>query len=185
MKATAIRKGWILRINNQLYRVLSMQHVTPGNWRGMVQTRLRSLKGGTNTEMRFRSEDEVEKVALDAKEMQYLYSDASGYHFMDTQSYEQVVLTTDVLGDTMDYILPESTIKMEWFEDTPIGIELPVSVDLKVVETSPGIKDATASAQRKPAKLETGLVVQVPSFIEEGESVRVSTLDGSYQERAK
>ncbi len=185
MKATEIRKGMVLKVDNELYRVLGMQHITPGNWRGMVQTRLRSLRSGSNTEVRFRSEDEVNRVTTDTKSMQYLYHDHHGYHFMDTDTYEQVALADDVLGDTMSYILPESTILMEWIEGNPVGIELPAAVDLKVIETAPGIKGATASAQRKPAKLETGLQVQVPSFIDEGDVVRVSTQDGSYLERAK
>jgi len=185
MKATEIRKGMVLKVDGNLFRVLSMQHITPGNWRGMVQTRLRSLRSGSNTEVRFRSEDEVEKVSTDTKSMQYLYHDHHGFHFMDTDSYEQVALADDVLGETMSYVLPETTILMEWIEGQPVGIELPAAVDLKVVETAPGIKGATASAQRKPATLETGLVVQVPSFIDEGEVIRVSTQDGSYLERAK
>jgi elongation factor P len=185
MKATEIRKGNLLKHEGELWRVLAMQHITPGNWRGMVQTKLRNLRTGANTEVRFRSEDEVEKIALATKQMQYLYHDHHGYHFMDTDTYEQVALADDVLGDTMQYCIPESTITMEWHEATPVGIDLPAAVDLKVVETAPGIKGATASAQRKPATLETGLVVQVPSFIEEGETIRVSTQDGSYLERAK
>jgi elongation factor P len=185
MKATEIRKGNILRINNEPYRVLSMQHITPGNWRGMVQTKLRNLRSGSSTEIRFRSEDEVEKLSLDTKQMQYLYHDAHGYHFMDTETYEQLALSDEALGDTMSYVIAETMIQMEIVDGQPVGIELPVTVDLKVVETAPGIKGATASAQRKPATLETGLVVQVPSFIEQGETVRVSTADGSYLERAK
>jgi len=185
MKATEIRKGMVLKVDGNLFRVLSMQHITPGNWRGMVQTRLRNLRSGSNTEVRFRSEDEVDKVSTDTKSMQYLYHDHHGYHFMDTDTYDQVALADDVLGDTMSYVLPETTILMEWIEGQSVGIELPAAVDLKVVETAPGIKGATASAQRKPATLETGLVVQVPSFINEGEIVRISTQDGSYLERAK
>lgn len=185
MKATEIRKGHVIRHSNELWRVLAMQHITPGNWRGMVQTKLRNLRSGANTDVRFRSEDEVERVTLDTKQMQYLYHDHHGYHFMDTDSYEQVALLDETLGDTMSYILPESTIQMEWCEGKPVGIELPSAVDLKVVETAPGIKGATASAQRKPATLETGLVVQVPSFVEQGEAIRVSTQDGSYLERSK
>jgi elongation factor P len=185
MKATEIRKGNILRINNELYRVLSMQHITPGNWRGMVQTKLRNLRSGSSAEIRFRSEDEVEKLSLDTKQMQYLYHDAHGYHFMDTETYEQLALSDEALGDTMSYVIAETMIQMEIVDGQPVGIELPVTVDLKVVETAPGIKGATASAQRKPATLETGLVVQVPSFIEQGETVRVATADGSYLERAK
>jgi len=185
MKATEIRKGNVIKMDGELWRVMTMMHKTPGNLRGMVQTKLRNLRMGTNQEVRFRSEDDVEKVSLDARQMQYLYHDAQGYHFMDLDSYEQVALSDEVLGDTMEYVIPESTVDMDWYDGLPIGVELPAAVDLKVVETAPGIKGATASAQRKPAKLETGLVVQVPSFIEEGEKIRVSTQDGSYLERAK
>jgi len=185
MKATEIRKGQIIKVNRELFRVMTSQHKTPGNLRGMVQTKLRNLRNGSNNEMRFSSVDDVERVALETKQMQYLYHDAHGYHFMDTETYEQVALADDVLGDTMSYIKPESTIEMASYEGVSVGIEVPATVDLKVAETAPGIKGATASAQRKPATLETGLIVQVPSFIEEGEMIRISTEDGSYLERAK
>ena len=185
MKATNIRKGNILRINGTLYRVMNMDHVTPGKGRAHVQTKLRKLNEGTQTEMRFRSTDDLEKVALESKEMQYLYSDGDGHHFMDTTTYDQINLSNEMLGDATNYIVPDSLIMMETFEGTPIGVELPPVVELKIVETMPGIKDATASAQRKPATLETGLVIQVPSFIEQDEVIRVSTVDGTYSERAK
>ena len=185
MKATTIRKGNLLRIEGVLYRVMNMDHVTPGKGRAHVQVKLRNLIEGTQKDMRFRSTDDVERVSLESKEMQYLYSDPDGYHFMDTASYEQVTLTEDVLGETVKYMLPEQTIQMEWFEGSAVGVELPPVVELKVVDTMPGIKDATASAQRKPATMETGLVIQVPSFIETGEVLRVNTTDGSYSERAK
>jgi elongation factor P len=184
MKATEIRKGNIIKVGNDLFRVLAMQHITPGNWRGMVQTKLRNIKTGSSSEIRFRSEDEVDKIALDTKQMQYLYHDQSGYHFMDTDTYEQVALSDDVLGDTMSYVIPETMIEMEWHDTTPLGIELPTTVDLKVVECAPGIKGATASAQRKPAKLETGLVVTVPLFVNEGDKLKVDTRSGAYLERA-
>ena len=185
MKATDIRKGNILRINTKLYRVMRMDHVTPGKGRAHVQTKMRNLLDGTQTEMRFRSSDDVEKVALESKQMQYLYNDADGHHFMDTSSYEQIKIDDEDVGDAKNYIIPDSVVTMEWFEGRPIGIELPPMVELRVVETDPGIKDATASAQRKPARMETGLLVQVPSFIEQDEVIRVSTTDGSYSERAK
>lgn len=185
MKATNIRKGNILRINNTLYRVLNMDHVTPGKGRAHIQTKMRSLADGTQSENRFRSDEDVEKVALEGKKMQFLYEDQSGYHFMDTESYEQVALTAEQLGDATQYLVADFVIQVQWFEGTPVGVELPPVVDLKVVETAPGIKDSTASAQRKPAKLDTGLVVQVPSFIEQGEMIRVNTADGSYAERVK
>jgi elongation factor P len=185
MKATNIRKGNLVRVNNILYRVLQMEHVTPGKGRAHVQTKLRNVVDGTQTDVRFRSSDDVEKVALESKQMQYLYNDQRGYHFMDTETYDQVALTEETLGDAVKYLLPETMIMVESFEGRPIGIELPPVVELKVVETAPGIKDSTAQAQRKPATLETGLIVQVPAFIEPDETIRVSTVDGSYAERAK
>lgn len=185
MKATQIRKGNVVRIDNVLYKIMNMDHVTPGKGRAHIQTKMRNLLEGTQTEKRFRSDEDIERVVIETKEMQYLYSDADGYHFMDTTTYDQVHLSGDTLGDAVQYLIPQSTINLEWFEGNAIGVELPPSVDLKVVETPPGVKDATASAQRKPATMETGLIVQVPSFIEEGETIRVSTADGSYSERAK
>jgi len=185
MKATNIRKGNIIRLNSNLYRVLVMAHVTPGKGRAHVQTKLRNIIDGTQTEMRFRSDEDVEKVAIESKQMQYLYKDQSGFHFMDTESYEQVALADEHLGDAVKYLVPDSVIGVQWFEGNALGVELPPTVELKVVETPPSVKDATASAQRKPATMDTGLVVQVPSFIEEGEMIRVSTVDGSYSERVK
>lgn len=184
MKANDIRNGQILRIDGELFRVLSFQHRTPGNLRAFVQAKLRNLRTGTQNDVRFSSTEELDRVALDTRQMQYLYHDASGYHFMDNDSYEQVALGDDVVGDVMPYVTPNSSVVMDWFDGLPVGIELPASVDLKVTETAPGIKGATASAQKKPATLETGLIVQVPSFIEEGETVRVSTENGSYLGRA-
>jgi len=185
MKATVIRKGNIVRIDGTLYRVLVMDHVTPGKGRAHVQTKLRKLVDGTQTEMRFRSDEDIERVSLETKEMQFLYSDAQGMHFMDTETYEQVALAEDLLADVKPYLVADAQVQMQWFEGQALSVELPPVVDLKVVETTPGVKDATASAQRKPATMETGLVVQVPPFIEEGEMIRVSTIDGSYSERVK
>ena len=183
--ASSIRKGNVLRVDSKIWKVLSMDHVTPGKGRAHVQLKLRNLIDGTQTEMRFRSADDVEKVMIESKEMQYLYADSDGWHFMDTSTFEQVHLTEDVLGDVPQFIVPETTVQMQWFESRPIGVELPPVVDLRVVDTAPGIKDATAQAQRKPATVETGLVVQVPPFIEPDELIRVNTADGSYAERAK
>ena len=185
MKATQIRKGNIVRIDGVLYKIMNMDHVTPGKGRAHIQTKLRNLLDGTQTEKRFRSDEDIEKVHIETKEMQFLYADADGFHFMDTATYDQVHLTADSLVDAPQYMIPERTIKIQLFDGNPIGVDLPPVVDLKVIDTPPGVKDATASAQRKPAKMETGLVVQVPSFIEEGELIRVSTADGSYSERAK
>jgi elongation factor P len=184
MKGSDLRKNMVIRFEGQVYKVLESTHRTPGNLRAFVQAKLRNVMTGLSTEQRFRSEDEIEKVYIDTKSMQYLYRDAEGYHFMDTETYEQFALADDVLGDTMSYVIPESTVTMDWFEGKPVGVEIPSSVDLKVTETAPGIKGATASAQKKPATLETGLVVQVPSFINEGETVRIGTENGDYLGRA-
>ncbi len=185
MKATNIRKGNILKLDNELWKVMNMDHVTPGKGRAHIQTKLRKLSDGSQTERRFRSDENVDKAYLENKEMQYLYSDAEGCHFMNTENYEQVALDADTLGDVMKYLVPDATLSMQLHEGTPVGIDLPPLVTLKVVETPPGVKDATASAQRKPATMETGLIVQVPPFINEGQSIRVNTEDGSYSERAK
>ena len=185
MKATQIRKGNVLKINDTLYRVLVMDHVTPGKGRAHVQTKLRALVDGTQSEMRFRSDEEVEKAFLETREMQYLYEDPDGYHFMDTGTYEQIHLSQEMLGDAVQYLLPNTMVMIQMHDGNPLGVELPPVVELTVVETQPGVKDATASAQRKPATMETGLVVQVPAFINEGEVLRINTTDGSYSERVK
>ncbi len=185
MKATQIRKGNIVRIKGVLFRVLNMDHVTPGKGRAHVQTKLRNIQEGTQTEVRFRSDEDVERIVLEAKQMQFLYQDQSGHHFMDTETYEQVALSAEDLAGITPYLIPDAVVQMQWFEGKAIGVELPPVVDLKVVETMPGVKDATASAQRKPATMETGLVVQVPAFINPGEMIRINTADGSYAERVK
>jgi elongation factor P len=168
MKATQVRKGNIVRIDGTLYKIMSMDHVTPGKGRAHIQTKLRSLRDGTQTEKRFRSDEDIEKVIIETKEMQYMYNDGDEYHFMDTTTYDQVQLSADTLGNAVQYLIPDTTLSLEWFEGNAIGVDLPPVVELKVIETPPGVKDATASAQRKPATMETGLVVQVPAFIGEG-----------------
>jgi elongation factor P len=183
VQATRLRKGHLIKYNGELCRILDMQHVTPGNLRGFVRVRMRNLKNQSQLEHRFRSEDVVERAALDEREMQYLYSDASGHHFMDTTTYEQTQLSDESLGESKLYLLPESTIRVEFYEGAPVGLELPQTVDLKVVETTPSIKGATAAAQVKPAQLETGLVVQVPAFVNEGDVIRVNTESGEYLSR--
>lgn len=184
MQATRLRKGMLIKVGEDLFRVLDLQHVTPGNLRGFVRVKLRNIRSGSLSDQKLRSEDEIERATLDEKSMQYLYSDGSTHHFMDTETYEQIALTDEVLGDAPSYLIPEMVIGMEFYGSEPVGIEMPQTVDLKVVETTPAIKGATASAQLKPAKLETGLVVQVPPFINEGDKVRVNTESGEYQSRA-
>jgi len=182
--ATRLKKGNLILLENELFRILELQHVTPGNLRGFVRVKLRNLRNGTLNDQRLRSEDVVQKATLDEVEMQYMYSDAAGHHFMDTSSYEQISLSDEVLGEMIGYLVPESTIKVEFYGSEPVGIELPQTVDLKVTDTTPVVKGATASAQLKPATLETGLVVQVPPFINIGDKVRINTESGEYQSRA-
>jgi elongation factor P len=180
IQATRLKKGMLVKMENDLYRVLDLQHVTPGNLRGFVRAKFRNIRNGTLSDQKLRSEDFLERAVLDEREMQYLYKDGDAYHFMDTSSYEQLHIDAEVLGDAANYLIPDATINVEFYGTEPVGIELPQTVDLKVVETVPGIKGATASAQVKPATLETGLVVQVPPFINIGDAVRVNTETGEY-----
>ena len=183
--ATQIKRGMAIKLNNELYRVFSFQHITPGNWRGMVQTKLKSVKTGSIVEHRFRSEDLVEQAFLETHEMEYLYSDGTDYFFMNTETFEQIHLPMELLDDSIQYLIPNIKIQVEFYESRPIGIELPPSVELKVVSTEPALRGATVSNVNKPATLETGLVIPVPPFINEGEVIRVDTNEGKYLERVK
>ena len=174
----------VIKFNNELYSVFSMTHRTPGNLRGFVQAKLRSLRNGSMNEHRFSTDDKVEKAVLDQQDMEYLYDDGEYYYFMNIENYEQMHLTKELLGDATDYLIPQLKITVEFHEGKPIGVELPPTVDMTVIETEPGLKGATVSNVTKPAKMETGLVVQVPPFISEGEKIRVNTSEGTYQERA-
>ena len=184
IQATRMKKGMLIKMGEDLFRVLELQHVTPGNLRGFVRVKMRNIRNSALADNRFRSDDTVERATLDEREMQYLYHDGDDYYFMDTTSFEQVHLTSEALADSVGYLKPEMTIQVEFYGSEPVGIELPVTVDLKVVETAPGIKGATASNQIKPATLETGLVVNVPPFVNSGDVVRVSTDTGEYLSRA-
>ena len=182
--STQLRPGMVVKFNNELHSVFSMVHRTPGNLRGFVQAKMRNLRSGSMIEHRFSSEDKVERVSLDEHEMEYLYDDGEYYYFMNTETFDQMHLTKDMLGDGVLYLIPQLKVNVEFYEGKPISVELPPSVEMTVVETEPGLKGATVSNVTKPAKVDTGLVVQVPPFINQGEKIRVSTADGSYQERA-
>ena len=183
--ATQIKRGMTIKLNGELYRVFAFQHITPGNWRGMVQTKLKSLKSGSIIEHRFRSEDRIERAYLETHQMEYLYTDGTDYFFMNTATFEQFHLPMELLEDSIHYLIPNIQIQVEFYEGRPIGIELPASVELKVVATEPALRGATVSNVNKPATLETGLVIQVPPFVNEGEVIRVDTNDGKYLERVK
>jgi elongation factor P len=173
----------LIKMGNDLFRVLDLTHYTPGTKRGFVQARMRNIRSGQLGDNKFRAEEDVERAILDERQMQFLYRDGDAFHFMDTSTYEQIHLDAEVLGDNANYILPEMVITMEFYGDEPVGIELPITVDLKVVDTTPGINRATASAQVKPATLETGLVVNVPAHVNIGDVVRIGTEDGEYQKK--
>jgi elongation factor P len=184
IQATRLKKGMLVKRDQDLFRVLELQHVTPGNLRGFVRVKLRNIRSGTLSDQKLRSEDSVERATLDEREMQYLYQDGDGYYFMDTMSYDQIHISGEALGESVNYLKPEMTIQVEFYGSEPVGIELPQTVDLKVMDTVPGIKGATASAQVKPARLETGLIVQVPPFVNAGDTIRVNTETGEYLSRA-
>ena len=183
ISATEIRPGMIIIHNGELHRAHSVLHKTPGNLRGFVQAKLRNLKSGAMNEHRFRSEDKVEKASLDTHQMQYLYSDTEGHHFMNQETFDQIRLDDEVVGESMKYLLPETVIEIDFYDGNPVSVELPTTVNLRIVEVEPGMKGATASASYKPAKLETGLMVQVPQFVEAGTVVKIDTRDNSYLER--
>jgi elongation factor P len=182
--ATQLRPGMIIKHNNDLHSVFSVEHRTPGNLRAFIQAKLRNLRTGAMFEHRFRSPDPIDRIVVDEVDMEYLYSDGDDYYFMNTESYEQTHLKRETLGDAVEYLTPNLQIKVEFYDGKAVGIELPQTVELTVVQTEPGLKSATASSVTKPAKLETGLVVQVPPFINEGEKIRVDTAEGAYLSRA-
>jgi elongation factor P len=185
MKATLLRAGMIIKHEDDLFAVYSVDHRTPGNKRAAMQTKMRNLRTGSMIDYRFRAEDSIEKVTVDEIDFEYLYSDAEGHHFMNTENYEQLALQNDIVGDSKDYLIANMPVKIEYYDEKPIGVLLPDTVDLTVVETEPSIQKATASAVMKPAKLETGLVINVPPFVGTGDKVRVDTSEGRYMQRVQ
>ena len=185
MKATQIRPGMIIVHEGELYTVHSVDHRTPGNKRGAMATKMRSLRSGSIIDYRFRAEDNIDRAVLDEIEYEYLYNDGEGYHFMDTANFEQMQLGAEVLGDAVYYLIPNMVLKLEFYEGKPMGAILPDTVDLTVTSTEPTVQKATASAVMKPATLETGLTIQVPPFINNGDKVKVDTSEARYVQRAQ
>jgi elongation factor P len=185
IQATQLKRGMVIKHDNDLWRVVEAMHKTPGNLRGMVQAKIRHLKTGSISDHRFRSVDMVERAILDETEMEFLYQDGDMFHFMNNESFEQIGLSAEVLGDAVPYLMSNIKLKIAMFEERPVGIELPQTVEMTVMETEPAIKGASVSNVGKPAKMETGLVVQVPAFIAEGERIRIDTASGAYVERVK
>jgi elongation factor P len=170
----------IIKFNDEPCRVTHVTHVTPGKGYGMVQAKMKNLNTGQNVENRFRSGDKFEKAFLEKRQMQYLYSTGNDHVFMDLDTYEQIHIDDEAMGDNRYYLIPDLEISMEYYEGKPVGIELPTTVELLVTETEPHVKGATAAASYKPATLETGLVVPVPPYMEAGQKIKVDTRDGSF-----
>ncbi|MCJ7580505.1 MAG: elongation factor P [Candidatus Aminicenantes bacterium] len=185
INATQVRKGMILVIEEELYKVFEVTHVTPGKGQAIIQTKLRKLKDKTQQDYRFRSKDRVDQAYLEGIEMEYLYQEGDEYIFMNLSNYEQIHLTSEILGNAVNYMVPNVVFTIEMFDGFPVGVNPPLTIELKVVKTAPFLKGATQSASNKPATLETGITINVPQFIKEGEVLRIDTRDDKYLERVK
>lgn len=183
--ATQIRVANVLQLDGELFRVTATNHVTPGKGMAHVQVKLKNLQTGNNKETRYGSSDKVEKVDVITVKMDYSYQDGSDYVFMDVQTYEQTSINEEFLGEAKTYLVPNTTVDVQTCEGRVVGVDLPKVVEMEVTEAPPEVKGATATAQTKPATLETGLVVTVPAFVVTGDRIRVDTSTGKYLERAK
>ncbi|MEO0107072.1 MAG: elongation factor P [candidate division WOR-3 bacterium] len=183
IQVTQLKRGMLIKLENEPYVVLSVTHITPGNWRGMVVCKIRSLTSGLSKEIRFRSTERVEEADVEEQEMEYIYYDDGKYYFMDLETFEQIPLEEELLGENAKLLTPNIRVKVQYFEGKPFGVILPKTVVLKVVETQAYIKDATAQAQSKPAVLEGGYKCQVPPFVEVGDLIKIDTETGEYLER--
>ncbi|MBI4367450.1 MAG: elongation factor P [Deltaproteobacteria bacterium] len=183
ISATQIRQGMIIVHGGQLFRVMNVTHLTPGNKRAIIHTQLRNLKSGTQAEVRFSSDDKIDRAILELHEMEYLYAEGEHYHFMNTATYEQVSMSKEMLGNAVSYLLPNTKVECDFYDGQPVGIELPPTVTLKVVEAEPTVKRGTASSSYKQATLETGAAVRVPPFVEAGDVIKVNPATGEYVER--
>ena len=181
--ATQLKVGMVIMHNGKPHRVTNVLHVTPGNWRGMVQTRLVNIETGSNAEHRFRSEDKVDRANLEEHNLQFSYRAADEYHFMNTESYEMVALHADVLGDAVNFLTEGMVIEALYYEARVVGVEVPMFVELAVTETTPNIKGAAVQNTSKPAKLETGYEIKVPPYVETGNRVKIDTRTGEFVER--
>lgn len=183
--ATQLRVGMIVKEGNDLFRVTYAMHRTPGNLRAFIQVKLKNVTSGMQLEKRYSSVDKVEKANLEYRDFEYLYESGDEFFFMDTKTHDQISFMRDNIGDLNLYLTPNQLIQVMYNDDKPMGVELPLNVVLKVESTVPGLRTATASASTKPATMETGLVVQVPQFVNEGDTIKINTADNSYLERVK
>jgi len=174
-----------IELEGEPFLIAEFQHVKPGKGGAFVRTKLKSLITGNVIDRTFRSGDKVKRPDFEEKEMQYLYRDENGFTFMDLVSYDQVLVSTEDLGDIQGFLQEQVSVTVQLYNGKPIGVELPIFVELKVVRSEPGVKGDTASGATKPAELETGAVIQVPLFVEEGDVVKIDTRDGVYMERVR
>ena len=184
IEASQLKRGAVINYEGKLMRIVELSLLTPGNWRSMVQMKLKDIKSGSVVQKRFRSNDKLEPAYLDARVMEYLYSTGAEHIFMDVKTLDQIPLSEEILEDAMQYILPNTQVNVQFYENNPLSVELPTTVTLKVVHTDPAIKGQTATNQYKPAELETGLKVNVPPFIQSGDMIKVDTRTGEYLSRA-
>lgn len=185
MPATQIRRGMVIVFEGEPCRIVDFRHHTPGNLRAMVQTKMKNLRTGSNFEHRFRAADTIEKASLETHDLEFLYQGGSTYHFMNTENYDQLEMDDEMLGDAAQWMQPGMKIVAEYYQGKPIGIELPNSVELEIVETAPVMKSATKTSSFKQAKLENGVSVNIPEFIPSGIRIRVNPNTGEYIDRAK
>lgn len=179
------KRGLKIELEGEPFFIVEFQHVKPGKGGAFVRTKLKSLITGNVIDRTFRSGDKVKKPDFEEKEMQYLYRDDNGYTFMDLDSYEQVLVSPEDMGDAQGFLQEQVSVTVQLYNGKPLGVELPIFVELKVIKSEPGVKGDTASGATKPAELETGAVIQVPLFVEEGDVVKIDTRDGAYIERIR
>lgn len=180
-----MRPGQTLDLDGELYTIVQYQHHKPGKGGAMVRTKLKSVRSGAVLDKTFRADEKVQLARLDKREMQFLYADEAGFVFMDTESFEQLHIDRDFIGDLAYFMAEQLMVEVQLYQGVPTGVELPPTVDLQITETEPGLQGDRSSAGNKPATLETGAVVQVPLFVEEGETIRVDTRTGSYVTRVR
>jgi elongation factor P len=185
INATQIRKGMIVKVEGEIYKVLETTHVTPGKGQALMQTKLRKLSDQSLHDYRFRSKDKVDQAYLETVEMEYLYSEGAEYVFMNLENYEQLKLSSEIIGDSISYLIPNVIFSIEMLDKKPVGVNPPMTIELEVIKTEPYLKGATQSASNKPATLETGITINVPQFIKEGDILRIDTRDAKYLERKK
>lgn len=185
ISANQLRPGTVVEYEGKLWQCLQSIHKTPGNLRAFVQAKMRNVRDGTQKEFRFSSTEMLERVDLRTRPVQFLYAEDGAYHFMDQENFEQYQLSRELLGDAVNYLLPEAIVQVTFYDETPIGVALPKTIDFNVIEAEPNMKSSTATSSYKNAKIETGLTVQVPQFIEVGDRLTINTEDGSYMNRSK